>query len=307
MESAMRLSDLLIVAEAEPPAPPDSAEKPPFIDMLKEEYLSPDKLVETATTYGPKLVAAIAVFVIGRWVARFIAGMIVQASRRAKVDETLLGFMRNVINLMLLVVVCIASLECLGVDTTSLSAILAAAGFAIGMALQGTLGNIASGVMLVVFKPFKVGDYVELTGTSGKVVEIQMFSTILLTPDNVRVVVPNGNITGGAISNYSAESRRRIDLVIGCGYNDDLRAVREFLEEALTAENRILDDPEPVIAVAELGDSSVNFVVRPWVNSEDYWAVKFDLTEYIKLGFDERGFTFPFPSRDVFMHQSDAA
>jgi len=303
----MRLSDLLIVAEAEPPAPPDSAEKPPFIDMLKEEYLSPDKLVETATTYGPKLVAAIAVFVIGRWVARFIAGMIVQASRRAKVDETLLGFMRNVINLMLLVVVCIASLECLGVDTTSLSAILAAAGFAIGMALQGTLGNIASGVMLVVFKPFKVGDYVELTGTSGKVVEIQMFSTILLTPDNVRVVVPNGNITGGAISNYSAESRRRIDLVIGCGYNDDLRAVREFLEEALTAENRILDDPEPVIAVAELGDSSVNFVVRPWVNSEDYWAVKFDLTEYIKLGFDERGFTFPFPSRDVFMHQSDAA
>jgi len=307
MESAMRLSDLLILAEAEPPAPPDSAEKPPFIDMLKEEYLSPDKLVETATTYGPKLVAAIAVFVIGRWVARFIAGMIVQASRRAKVDETLLGFMRNVINLMLLVVVCIASLECLGVDTTSLSAILAAAGFAIGMALQGTLGNIASGVMLVVFKPFKVGDYVELTGTSGKVVEIQMFSTILLTPDNVRVVVPNGNITGGAISNYSAESRRRIDLVIGCGYNDDLRAVREFLEEALTAENRILDDPEPVIAVAELGDSSVNFVVRPWVNSEDYWAVKFDLTEYIKLGFDERGFTFPFPSRDVFMHQSDAA
>ncbi len=303
----MRLSDLLILAQPESSAPPDIVEELPFAKMLKEEYLSPAKLIEVATDYGPKLIAAIAVFVIGRWVASFVTGMIVRASRRAKVDETLLGFLQNVVYLMLLIVVCIASLGCLGVDTTSLSAILAAAGFAVGMALQGSLGNIASGVMLVVFKPFKVGDYVELAGTSGKVVEIQMFSTILLTPDNVRVVVPNGNITGGAISNYSAESRRRIDLVIGCGYNDDLKAVRQLLEEALTVENRILQDPAPVIAVAELGDSSVNFVVRPWVSSEDYWAVKFDLTEYIKLGFDERGFTFPFPSRDVFMHQADAA
>jgi len=303
MENTMQLTDLLILAEAKD-APPD------FLTQLLSDpiaALTSKKSIDTLMDYVPQLLAAIAVFVIGRWVARFITGMIIRACRRAKVDETLLGFMQNVIYLMLLIVVCIASLGCLGVDTTSLSAILAAAGFAVGMALQGTLGNIASGVMLVVFKPFKVGDYVELAGTSGTVVEIQMFSTILLTPDNVRLVVPNGNITGGAISNYSAENRRRIDLVIGCGYNDDLKAVRQFLEEALTVEKRILQDPAPVIAVAELGDSSVNFVVRPWVSSADYWAVKFDLTEYIKLGFDERGFTFPFPSRDVFMHQSDAA
>jgi small conductance mechanosensitive channel len=208
---------------------------------------------------------------------------------------------------MLLIVVCIASLGCLGVDTTSASAILAAAGFAVGMALQGSLGNIASGVMLVVFKPFKVGDYVNLGGTGGTVVEIQMFSTVLLTPDNVRIIVPNGNITSGAISNYSAENKRRIDLVVGCGYNDDLKAVRQFLENTVAAESRILTEPQPVVAVAELADSSVNFIVRPWVSSGEYWAVKYDLTERIKLGFDEFGFTIPFPSRDLFVHQSDAA
>lgn len=297
----MQITDLLLVAF--------QAEQP-FLDQLikdpKAAITSP-QAIELLITYGKGLVSAIAVFVIGRWVARFVTGMVVRASRRAKVDETLLGFLRNVVYLMLLIVVCIASLGCLGVDTTSASAILAAAGFAVGMALQGSLGNIASGVMLVVFKPFKVGDYVDLGGKSGTVVEIQMFSTILLTPDNVRVVVPNGNITGGAISNYSAESKRRIDLVVGCGYNDDLKAVRRFLENIVSAESRILLDPEPVVAVAELADSSVNFFVRPWVSSGEYWAVRFDLTERIKLGFDEYGFTIPFPSRDVFMHQSDAA
>ena len=271
------------------------------------KVLTLQNAVDFLTSYGGGLLSAIAVFVIGRWVAKFVTAMVVRASRRANVDNTLLGFLQNVIYLMLLIAVCIASLGCLGVDTTSLSAILAAAGFAVGMALQGSLGNIASGVMLVVFKPFRVGDYVDLGGTSGTVVEIRMFNTILLKPDNVRVIVPNGNITGGVISNYSAESERRIDLVIGCGYNDDLRAVRQFLEETLAAEPRLLQDPAPVVAISELADSSVNFVVRPWVPSDDYWAVRFDLLERIKLGFDERGFTIPFPSRDVFMHQSDAA
>jgi small conductance mechanosensitive channel len=288
----------------------DKAKDLSFIDRLindPQEALTSDESISVLASYAGGLVAAIAVFIIGRWVARFVTGMIVRASRRAKVDETLLGFLQNVVYLMLLIVVCIASLGCMGVDTTSLSAILAAAGFAVGMALQRSLGNIASGVMLVIFKPFKVGDYVELGGTSGTVVELQMFSTILLTPDNVRVVVPNGNITGAAISNYSAESRRRIDLVIGCGYNDDLKAVRSFLEETVATDTRILRDPAPVVAVAELGDSSVNFIVRPWVPSADYWAVKFDLTEQIKLGFDERGFTIPYPSQDVFLHRPEAA
>ncbi|MEO2031165.1 MAG: mechanosensitive ion channel domain-containing protein [Planctomycetaceae bacterium] len=297
----MQITDLLFMAV-------DSRQ--PFLDQLirdpRAAITSPEAL-ELVITYGKGVASAIAVFVIGRWVARFVTGMVVRASRRARVDETLLGFLRNVVYLMLLIVVCIASLGCLGVDTTSASAILAAAGFAVGMALQGSLGNIASGVMLVVFKPFKVGDYVNLGGTGGTVVEIQMFSTILLTPDNVRVIVPNGNITSGAISNYSAESKRRIDLVIGCGYNDDLKAVRQFLENTVAEESRILTEPQPVVAVAELADSSVNFIVRPWVSSGEYWAVKYDLTERIKLGFDEFGFTIPFPSRDLFVHQSDAA
>jgi len=279
---------------------------PSFFEQLMtnpRSVLTSDESIEVLIGYGLNLLGGIAIFIIGRWMARFVTSMIVRAGRRTKIDETLLGFLQNVIYLMLLIVVCIAALGQLGVNTTSLSAILAAAGFAIGMSLQGSLGKIASGVMLVLFKPFRVGDYVDLGGTAGTVQEIQMFSTVLLTPDNVRVVVPNGNITGGAISNYSAESRRRIDLVIGCGYGDDLRAVREYLQQVIAGESRILRDPEPVIAVADLGESSVNFVVRPWVQSADYWAVKFDLTETIKLGFDERGFTFPFPSRDVFLHK----
>lgn len=297
----MQITDLLFMAVES---------RQPFLDQLirdpRATITSPEAL-ELVITYGKGVASALAVFVIGRWVARFVTGMVVRASRRARVDETLLGFLRNVVYLMLLIVVCIASLGCLGVDTTSASAILAAAGFAVGMALQGSLGNIASGVMLVVFKPFKVGDYVNLGGTGGTVVEIQMFSTVLLTPDNVRVIVPNGNITSGAISNYSAENKRRIDLVVGCGYNDDLKAVRQFLENTVAAESRILTEPQPVVAVAELADSSVNFIVRPWVSSGEYWAVKYDLTERIKLGFDEFGFTIPFPSRDLFVHQSDAA
>jgi small conductance mechanosensitive channel len=297
----MQITDLLFMAVES---------RQPFLDQLirdpRAAITSPEAL-ELVITYGKGVASALAVFVIGRWVARFVTGMVVRASRRARVDETLLGFLRNVVYLMLLIVVCIASLGCLGVDTTSASAILAAAGFAVGMALQGSLGNIASGVMLVVFKPFKVGDYVNLGGTGGTVVEIQMFSTVLLTPDNVRIIVPNGNITSGAISNYSAENKRRIDLVVGCGYNDDLKAVRQFLENTVAAESRILTEPQPVVAVAELADSSVNFIVRPWVSSGEYWAVKYDLTERIKLGFDEFGFTIPFPSRDLFVHQSDAA
>jgi small conductance mechanosensitive channel len=207
---------------------------------------------------------------------------------------------------MMLTAVCIAALGCVGVDTTSLSAVLAAAGFAIAMALQSSLGNVASGVLLVFFKPFRVGDMVEVAGVMGRVEEIQIFNTILLAPDNVRIILPNGSITGGAIRNLSAEPQRRIDLVIGCGYNDDLRAVRAFLEDVLSSDSRILQHPPAVVAVAELAESSVNFHVRPWVASQDYHDVKFALTERIKLGFDERGFTIPFPARDVFVHHHGA-
>ncbi len=279
-------------------------------DFLKDlwlkihQNLSIDAMLRILGEQGPKVLAAIAVFVIGRFAARMTTAMIVRASKKARVDETLARFLGNVAYIVMLTAVCIASLGYLGVDTTSASAVLAATGFAIGMALQGSLGNVASGVLLVFFKPFRVGDVIEVAGVLGSVVEIQIFSTILLTPDNVRIILPNSSITGGTIRNLSAEPHRRIDLVIGCSYNDDLRAVRGFLEELVQSDSRILDMPEPVIAVSELAESSVNFVVQPWVASTEFLNVKFDLTERIKLGFDERGFTIPFPSRDVFVHHS---
>ena len=269
-------------------------------------HVSIEWVVDKVTTYGPKLLGAVAVFVIGRWLAKIVASTIVRGARKARMDETLLGFLNNLIYMLLLTAVCISALRQLDVNADSLTAVLAAAGFAVGMAMQGSLGNLAAGVMLVFFKPFRVGDVVEVGGNRGTVVEIQIFSTILLTLDNVRIIVPNGRITDGTIQNYSAEPERRVDLLIGCGYNDDLKAVKETLLEIVHDDPRILKDPEPVVAVSELGDSSVNFVVRPWVASQDYWDVRFDLTERIKLEFDDRGFTIPFPSQDVFVHNPES-
>ncbi len=251
-----------------------------------------------------RLLPAVAIFLIGRFVANMVAGLARRVLNRSGVDETLSKFLGNIISALLTMIVLIAALQALGVETTSFAAVLAAAGFAVGMALQGSLGNFASGVMLIIFKPFKVGDFIEAGGTSGVVEEIQLFCTVMKTGDNIRLIVPNSGVAGGNISNYSANDTRRIDLVIGCGYGDDLLAVKTFLEQTVLADERVLKDPEPVVAVNELGDSSVNFVVRPWVKSEDYWATKWDLTEVIKLGFDQRGFNFPYPSSDVYMHQS---
>ncbi|MCA9051208.1 MAG: mechanosensitive ion channel [Planctomycetaceae bacterium] len=265
-------------------------------------YVTVDWVVEQLYLYGGRLLAAVAVFVIGKWLARRVTNLVVAAARRTRVDETLLGFMNNLVYLLLLMAVCISSLKQLGVDTNSLTAILAAAGFAVGMAAQGSLGNLAAGFMLMFFKPFRVGNLVEVNGNKGTVVEIQLFNTILLTPDNVRIIVPNSKITDATIQNFSAERERRIDLVVGCGYNDDLRAVKAMLQRVVTEDARILTTPAPVVAVLEMGASSVNFVVRPWVRSADYWPVRFDLVEKIKLCFDEEGFTIPFPSQDLFIH-----
>ena len=218
---------------------------------------------------------------------------------KAKLDTTLIKFVSNLAYALMLAFVVVAALGRLGVDTTSFAAIIAAGGLAVGFALQGSLGNFAAGVMLITFKPFKVGDLVEVGGSTGVVEEVQIFNTMLKTADNVTIIVPNGSITGGTITNYSAQATRRIDLVFGCGYGDDLKAVKAYLEEVLAAEERVLKDPAPTVAVAELGDCSVNFVVRPWVNAADYWAVRFDLLERIKLGFDERGFSIPYPTQDL--------
>lgn len=301
----------LLFAQATVPTEAPSAEglttsnPPDFIDNAVDwvvAHTSTEQVWATVSTYGPNLLSAIAVFIIGRWLARLVTAGIVRAARRARVDETLVGFLNNLIYMLLFTAVCISSLERLGVKSDSLTAVLAAAGFAIGMAMQGSLGNLASGVMLVFFKPFRVGDVVQVSGNLGRVVEIQIFNTILVTLDNVRIIVPNAKITDAPIQNYSAERERRIDLVIGCGYNDDLKKVKATLEELVAATPGVLEHPAPVVAVSSLGESSVDFVVRPWVLGQDYWDVRFALTEKIKLAFDENGFTIPFPSRDLFVH-----
>jgi small conductance mechanosensitive channel len=310
--SAGMLIELFQPLIAQADVPLDSSVPTAPVEFLPQlwntvrSYLEINILTSLLSAHGGKVIAAIAVFFIGRTVARFTTSMMVRAAKKARVDQTLVGFISNVSYILMLGIVCIASLSSLGVDTTSFSAVLAAAGFAIGMALQGTLGNCASGVLLVFFKPFRVGDTIDVGGVSGSVVEVQMFNTILTTADNVRIIVPNSTITNGTIRNLSIEPQRRIDLVIGTSYHDDLRAVRQFLEEVVKSDPRILTDPAPVVAVSELGDSSVNFVVRPWVLSSNYAVVKFHLIEQIKLGFDARGLTLPFPSRDVFVHHSMA-
>jgi small conductance mechanosensitive channel len=250
------------------------------------------------------LITALVIFFVGKWATRIATRVVGRLLERAKVDPMLVRFASNIVYAVLLTFVVIAALSELGVQTTSLAAVMAAAGFAVGMALQGSLGNFASGVMMIVFRPFDLGHFVEAGGTTGIVEEIQIFHTVLRTPDNRRVIVPNGSITSSVITNYSANPTRRIDLVVGCGYGDDIRAVKSYLESVIAADERILADPEPLVAVSDLGESSVNFIVRPWVKADDYFTTKCDLTETIKLGFDERGFNIPFPSRDVYMHQA---
>lgn len=263
-------------------------------------------LTEKGVDFGINVVAAIAIFIIGRMVAKLLCRIVQKAMTRGKVDDTLSQFLGNIIYALLLAFVVIAAINRLGVDTTSFAAIMAAAGLAIGLALQGSLSNFASGVMIILFKPFAAGDFVEAGGSAGVIEEIHIFSTIMRTGDNKKIIIPNSAITGGTIVNYSAKDTRRIDLVFGCGYGDDLKAVKEYLIETVNADERVLQDPEPVVAVAELGDSSVNFVVRPWVKTDDYWPTLWDLTEKIKLGFDAKGFNIPYPTQDLHVHKESA-
>jgi len=248
------------------------------------------------------VVGALAIFFIGRWATKLLTRISEKALRRAHVDETLTRFLGNIVYVVLLLVVVMAALGVLGVPMTSFAAILAAAGLAVGMALKDSLGNFAAGVMIILFRPFSVGNFINAGGAAGTVEEIHIFHTLLNTIDNVRVIVPNGTIINGSITNFSINPTRRIDLVVGCGYEDDLKAVKHFLDSVVASDERILAEPKPDISVQELADSSVNFVVRPWVKSADYWTTRCDLTERIKLGFDELGFHIPYPSRDVHLH-----
>jgi small conductance mechanosensitive channel len=226
--------------------------------------------------------------------------------QRTDADTMLTGFVRNLTYMGLLTFVILAAVGQLGVQTTSFIAVLGAAGFAVGLALQGSLGNFASGVLIMIFRPFKSGDFVEAGGTMGIVEAIQIFTTTLRTGDNKTIIVPNGQITSGTITNYSAKDTRRVDLVIGVSYGDDLDKVRRVIEEVIAAEGRVLSEPEPTIGVLELADSSVNFAVRPWVKSSDYWPVYFGLMESFKKRFDQEGISIPFPQQDVYLHQVSA-
>ena len=236
--------------------------------------------------------------------ARLVADLISKMMDKAKVDPALGKFVKSLVYNALLVFVIIAALGRLGVKTGSFIALIGAAGLAVGLALGGTLSNFASGVLLIIFKPFTVGDLIEAGGAMGVVKEIQIFNTILNTPDNKKVIVPNAQVTGGNIVNYSANGTRRVDLVIGVSYEDDLKKARQVIESVLKAESRILPEPAYTVAVSELGDSSVNFVVRPWVKGADYWGVYFDLTEKIKVTLEENGLSISFPQRDVHMLQN---
>ncbi len=276
-----------------------------FAQAEKDEHLGA-QIVRYLQENGPafiiNLVAALVILLVGRWLAGLLSGLVGAAVRRGKAEETVVKFVTTLSYALLLVLVVMVALDRLGIPTTSLAAVLAAGGLAVGLALQGSLSNFAAGILVILFKPFKVGDYVEAGGAAGTVEEIHIFNTILISPDNRRIIVPNSAINGGIITNYSAMETRRIDLVVGCGYSDDLLGVKQLLQELINDDPRILKNPAPVVAVNELGDSSINLVVRPWVNSADYWATKWDLTEKIKLSFDERGFSIPFPQQDIHLH-----
>jgi len=268
------------------------------------------QLIDMVKTTGVELainiVTALAIFFIGKWVAGLLTKGVRALMQKQEVDKTLETFVGNLVRMVLMLFVIIAAIGAVGVQTTSLIAVVGAAGLAVGLALQGSLSNFASGVLIVLFRPYKVGDWVEAAGISGAVVEVQILTTILKTGDNKQVIVPNSQIMSSVITNYSANDTRRVDLVIGVSYDDDLDKTRRTLEELVAADDRILDDPAVTIAVSALADSSVNFVVRPWVKSADYWGVMFDLTEAIKKRFDEEGISFPFPQQDVHLYQASA-
>jgi small conductance mechanosensitive channel len=248
---------------------------------------------------------AIAIFYVGKLVVGLIVRGMRKVMRRQEVDKTLETFVCNLVRIILMVVVIIAAIGQVGIQTTSFIAIFGAAGLAVGLALQGSLSNFAAGVLIVLFRPYKVGDFVEAAGIAGVVEQVQILTTILKTGDNKQIIVPNGQIMDSIITNYSANDKRRVDMVVGVSYDDDLDKVRSTIEELVAADERILAEPACTIAVSALADSSVNFVVRPWVNTADYWGVMFDLTEAIKKRFDKEGISFPFPQQDVHLYKAE--
>jgi len=265
--------------------------------------VSINQIMDLFVFYGIKVIAAIVIYVIGRWVAGLCQRIVDKIMAKREVDPTVASFVGKLTYIGLLVFFILAALGQLGIQTTSFIAVIGAAGLAIGLALQGSLANFAAGFLLLIFRPFRVGDYIEGGGTAGTVEKIQLFTTQLKTPDNKTVIVPNSGMTGGNIVNFSSKGTRRVDMVFGIGYSDDIDRARSVIEEVIASDERVLKDPAPVVALFELGDSSVNFVARPWVNATDYFTVLWDITEKVKKRFDEEGISIPFPQRDVHLYE----
>ena len=261
-----------------------------------------DTIISYVTLYGIKILLAIVIFYVGKMVAKWLSNMTTKVMQKKEVDTALVHFVSALVYYAILIFAVIAALGQIGIQTASFVAVIGAAGLAVGLALQGSLSNFAAGVLILLFRPFKIGDFIEAAGEAGVVEKILIFTTELKTGDNKKVIIPNAAVTGGSITNYSANDTRRVDLVMGIGYEDDIDKAKAILNDVVNADSRVLKDPAPTIAVVELADSSVNFVVRPWVATSDYWGVYFDLTEAVKKRFDAEGISIPFPQQDVHLH-----
>jgi len=270
------------------------------VDKINE-LADPDLIQNLIIPWAIKIAVALAILIIGRWIAKWLTGVVRKLMAKSNMDDMLIQFLGNIVYTILLLVVVMAALDHIGIQTTSLLAVFGAAGLAIGLALKDSLGNFSSGVMLILFRPFKVGDFIEAGGESGVVEEVRMFATILRTGDNREVIIPNSQIYGGTIVNYSANETRRIDLVFGIGYDNDIAKAKQTLDSVMQQDERILSYPAPAVAVGELANSNVNFNVRPWVKSSDYWPVRADMLEKVKLAFDANGISIPYPQQDVYM------
>jgi small conductance mechanosensitive channel len=258
-----------------------------------------DMAMNYASEYGFKIIAAILIFVIGKMIIKKITAISKNMMTKAKIDQTLVEFLESIVYFILLIVVILASLSTIGINTTSFLAIFGAAGLAVGLALKDSLSNIGAAVLIIIFRPFKVGDVIETTGTTGTVKDINLFSTVIEPVDKRIVIIPNSSVIGGNITNFSQRQERRVEHVFGIGYDDDLKLAKETLMQIIKDDTRVLEDPAPLVAVGELGDSSVNFTFRAWVKADDFWDVHFDMLEKVKLTFDEKGISIPYPQMDI--------
>jgi len=261
-----------------------------------------DQAMKYVVEYGPNVLLALLTLIIGLWLIKLFGKGVNKAMDKANLEISLKKFLISLISILLKVLLVISVVSMLGVEMTSFIALLGAAGLAVGLALQGSLANFAGGILILLFKPFKVGDFIDAQGFLGTVHAIQVFNTILKSPDNKTIFIPNGNLSNGSITNFTAEETRRVDLVFGIGYGDDIKKAKNILNELIKKDSRILHDPASMVVVSELGDNSVNFTMRVWVKSSDYWGVYFDMQENVKLTFDAQGISIPFPQRDVHVY-----